>query len=70
MLEQFCSFLQEQGKSENTVKFHRLPTEGYMKWYEATFSEPVRQLYGKTPSETSVSDFRSSMSHNKMKQQR
>ena len=70
MLEQFCSFLQEQGKSENTVKFYRLPTEGYMKWYEDTFSEPVRQLYGKTPSETSVSDFRSSMSHSKMKQLR
>ena len=33
MLEQFCSFLQEQGKSENTVKSYRLAVDGYMKWY-------------------------------------
>ena len=45
MLEQFCSFLQEQGKSENTVKSYRLSVDGYMKWYEATFGEPVQQLY-------------------------
>ena len=45
MLEQFCSFLQEQGKSENTVKSYRLAVDGYMKWYGATFGEPVRQLY-------------------------
>ena len=45
MLEQFCSFLQGQGKSENTVKSYRLAVDGYMKWYRATFGGPVRQLY-------------------------
>lgn len=45
MLEQFCSFLQGQGKSENTVKSYRLAVDGYMKWYRATFGDPVRQLY-------------------------
>lgn len=47
MLEQFCNFLQGQGKSENTVKSYRLAVDGYMKWYRATFGEPVCQLYYK-----------------------
>ena len=33
MLEQFCSFLQGQGKSENTVKSYRLAVDGYMDGY-------------------------------------
>ena len=45
MLEQFCDFLQEQGRSENTVRSYRLAVDGYMKWYETTFGEPVCQLY-------------------------
>lgn len=45
MLEQFCSFLREQGKAENTVESYRLAVDGYIKWYESTFGEPIRQIY-------------------------
>lgn len=45
MLEQFCSFLREQDKAENTVESYRLAVDGYIKWYESTFGEPIRQIY-------------------------
>lgn len=45
MLDAFCNFLVEQGKAENTVKAYRQAVGEYIKWYEATFGERVRQLY-------------------------
>ena len=45
MLEQFCAFLVDQGKAENTLSSYRQAVGDYMKWYEATFGEPMEQLY-------------------------
>lgn len=45
MLDTFCDYIAEQGKAENTVKSYRQAVGDYIKWYEATFGEQVRQLY-------------------------
>ena len=35
MLEQFCAFLVDQGKAENTLSSYRQAVGDYMKWYDA-----------------------------------
>lgn len=45
MLEKFCGFLVERGRAENTISSYRQSVSDYMKWYEATFGEPMTQLY-------------------------
>lgn len=45
MLDGFCNYLTEQGKSENTVKAYRQAAGEYLRWYEAAFGEPTRHLY-------------------------
>lgn len=45
MLEKFCGFLVERGRAENTISSYRQSVGDYMKWYEATFGEPMTQLY-------------------------
>ncbi len=45
MLEKFCGFLVERGRAENTVSSYRQAVGDYMKWYQATFGEPMTQLY-------------------------
>lgn len=45
MLDEFCAYLTEQGKSENAVKAYRQAAGKYLRWYEDTFGEPAQQLY-------------------------
>ena len=34
MLDGFCEYLRQQGKSENTVKAYSQGMKDYMRWYE------------------------------------
>ena len=45
MLDEFCDFLEEQGKAKNTLSSYRQAVKDYLIWYEATFGEPMQQLY-------------------------
>lgn len=45
MLNEFCDYLAEQGRAENTVKSYRQAVGDYIKWYRVTFGEEVQQLY-------------------------
>ena len=37
MLDGFCEYLRQQGKSENTVKSYCQGVKEYMRWHEETF---------------------------------
>lgn len=45
MMEEFCHYLEEQGKSENTVKSYRRAVTIYIRWYGETYGEEMKQLY-------------------------
>ena len=44
MLDGFCEYLRQQGKSENTVKAYSQGMKDYMRWYEETFGKRMKVL--------------------------
>ena len=44
MLDGFCEYLRQQGKSENTVKAYSQGMKDYMRWYEETFGKQMKVL--------------------------
>ena len=44
MLDGFCEYLRQQGKSENTVKAYSQGMKDYMRWYEETFGKQMKIL--------------------------
>lgn len=44
MLDGFCNYLRQQGKSENTVKAYSQGMKDYMRWYEETFGKRMKVL--------------------------
>ena len=43
MLDEFCEYLRQQGKSENTVKAYCQGMKEYMRWHEETFGKEELQ---------------------------
>lgn len=44
MLDGFCEYLRQQGKSENTVKAYCQGVKEYMRWHEETFGKRMKML--------------------------
>ena len=44
MLDEFCEYLRQQGKSENTVKAYCQGMKEYMRWHEETFGKEMKVL--------------------------
>ena len=44
MLDGFCEYLRQQGKSENTVKSYCQGGKEYMRWHEETFGKRMKML--------------------------
>ena len=44
MLDGFCEYLRQQGKSENTVKSYCQGVKEYMRWHEETFGKRMKML--------------------------
>ena len=44
MLDGFCEYLRQQGKSENTVKSYCRGVKEYMRWHEETFGKRMKML--------------------------
>lgn len=44
MLDEFCEYLRQQGKSENTVKAYCQGMKEYMRWHEETFGKRMKML--------------------------
>lgn len=44
MLDEFCEYLRQQGKSENTVKAYCQGMKEYMRWHEETFGKCMKML--------------------------
>ena len=45
MTEQFCEYLKESGKSENTIKTYRRNVRSFFKWCLDSFGEEPTRLY-------------------------
>ncbi len=44
MLDGFCEYLRQQGRSENTVKAYCQGVKEYMRWHEETFGKRMKML--------------------------
>lgn len=45
MLDKFRNYLEEEGKSENTIKSYCNHTKQYLKWYDESFGMEFNKLY-------------------------
>ena len=44
MLDEFCEYLRQQGKAENTIKAYRQGMKEYMRWHEESFGKEMKLL--------------------------